>query len=241
VIHRPAPARGGAPGVVFLHGFTGDRMESHWIFVKCARALARAGIASIRFDFYGSGESDGEFGEVTLPGEVADAEAAVDFFRGQPGIDPDRIGLLGMSLGGAVAAAAAPRVQAAALVLWSAVARPAQLAGLSETAARPLDGFDGVEYGGHRISRGFLDSLSAIDPLGSVARFKQATVMIHPEKDEILPLSNLEDYFEHCGAVVKQKVVILDADHVFTSVGWEQDVISRTVAWFSTYLPGAVG
>jgi len=79
-------------------------MESHWIFVKCARALARAGIASLRFDFYGSGESDGEFREVTLQGEIADARAAMDFFRRQKGIDPKRLGLLGLSLGGAIAA-----------------------------------------------------------------------------------------------------------------------------------------
>src|SRR5215831_11612603 len=97
MVHRPAVTtqsrRCGMPGVVFFHGFTGDRMESHWIFVKCARALARHGIASLRFDFYGSGESDGEFSEVTLPGEVSDAETAVSFFRGQRGIAPDALGL----------------------------------------------------------------------------------------------------------------------------------------------------
>src|SRR2546426_5960176 len=65
MIHRPerARARRGGPGVVLFHGFTGDRMESHWLFVKCSRALALAGIASLRFDFYGSGESEGEFSE----------------------------------------------------------------------------------------------------------------------------------------------------------------------------------
>ena len=47
----PSPA----PGVVLFHGFTGNRMESHGMFVKCSRALARAGVASLRFDFYGSG------------------------------------------------------------------------------------------------------------------------------------------------------------------------------------------
>src|SRR5437867_8314985 len=99
VIHRPerARARRGGPGVVFFHGFTGDRMESHWMFVKCSRALARAGIASLRFDFYGSGESDGEFPEITLRGEISDALAAVEFFRRQEGIDSRRIGLVGLS------------------------------------------------------------------------------------------------------------------------------------------------
>ena len=82
MIHRPerARARRGGPGVVLFHGFTGDRMESHWLFVKCSRALARAGIASLRFDFYGSGESEGEFSEVTLQGET-EGEVLQNFFQ----------------------------------------------------------------------------------------------------------------------------------------------------------------
>src|SRR6516165_8124503 len=108
MVHRPVEvAWRPAPCVVFFHGFTGDRMESHWIFVKCSRALAFHGIASLRFDFYGSGESDGQFDEVTLQGEVSDAEAAVEFFRKQKGVDGRRLGLCGLSLGGAVAACVA--------------------------------------------------------------------------------------------------------------------------------------
>src|SRR5579863_2729220 len=81
MIHRPSSLarRRAAPGVIFFHGFTGDRMESHWLFVKCSRALAQAGIASLRFDFYGSGESEGEFREVTLRGEISDARAAIEY------------------------------------------------------------------------------------------------------------------------------------------------------------------
>src|SRR5579864_8279648 len=108
VLHRPSDAAGRSlPAVVMFHGFTGNRMEAHWIFVKCARNLAQAGIASLRFDFCGSGESDGEFSEVTLRGEIADGRMAVEFLRRQRGIDAQRVGLLGLSLGGTVAAALA--------------------------------------------------------------------------------------------------------------------------------------
>src|ERR1700758_409075 len=134
MIHRPEEARSrrGTPAVIFLHGFTGDRMESHWIFVKCARALAKAGIASLRFDFYGSGESEGEFCEVTLQGEISDAQAAGGVFRQQKGIDARRLGLCGLSLGGAVAACVAARLRVQALVLWAALAHPTHLRDLAE-------------------------------------------------------------------------------------------------------------
>ncbi len=243
MIHRPfaaeSRARRRVPGVVFFHGFTGDRMESHWIFVKCARALAKVGVASLRFDFYGSGESEGEFREATLQGELADSRAAVEFFRRQKGIDGARLGLCGLSLGGAIAASLAGRVRARALVLWAALAHPAQLRALAAATTNPIPGGQGArEYSGHEISPAFLDNLGKVEPLKSIARFQGPTLVIHPEKDEFLSLSHAEDYFETAGAKIKEKVIISGADHTFTSIAWEREVIGRTSAWFQKYLVG---
>lgn len=232
MIHRPAGARRRAPGVVFFHGFTGDRMESHWIFIKCARALAQQGIASLRFDFYGSGESQGEFREVTLQGEISDAQAAVEFFRIQRGIDAQRLGLCGLSLGGAVAACVAARLRVQALVLWAALAHPTHLRDLAERT-KPIPSDDGArEYNAHHISRRFLDHIERVQPLKSIARFKGPTLIIHPEKDGYLSLVHPHDYFQAAGASLKEKVNIPGADHTFSSIVWESEVIGRTVDWF---------
>jgi uncharacterized protein len=236
MIHRPGASAGRrAPGVVFFHGFTGDRMESHWIFVKCARALAQAGLAALCFDFYGSGESEGEFREMTLPGEIADAKSAIEFFRKQKGIEGGRLGLCGLSMGGAVAASVAAWSGARALVLWSALAHPQGLRRLGEVNTRPLPN-GAREYNGHEISKRFLETAEKVRPLEAIRRFKAPTLMIHPEKDEHLPLHNVEDYFRASGAEVKQKVIIPGADHTYTSVAWEREVIARTAGWFSKYL-----
>jgi uncharacterized protein len=236
MIHKPRVAAGKrAPGVVFFHGFTGDRMESHWMFVKCARALAAEGIAALRFDFYGSGESDGAFREVTLLGEIADAKCAVNFFRKQKGIDANRLGLCGLSMGGAVAATIAAWAKARALVLWSALAHPAELRELAERNTRPLAG--GLrEYNSHEVSMRFLQSVEKVRPLAAIRRFTAPTLIIHPEKDEHLPLRHPLDFFLASGALVKEKVIIAGADHTFTGIAWEREVITRTVAWFTRHL-----
>jgi fermentation-respiration switch protein FrsA (DUF1100 family) len=239
MIHRPPKRVKGRniPGVVFFHGFTGDRMESHWLFVKCARALAEAGMASLRFDFYGSGESDGDFAEATLRGEIADALTAVEFFRHQPGIDPGRIALIGISLGGAIAASIASRARAQALILWAAVAHLEELRALAQKIARPIPERSGfVEYNANVISLQFLDSIEKIHPLREIGRFRRPALIIHGSQDDTVPPSAAEDYFQAAGSQMKEKIIIPGADHTFASLAWERQVIQRSVDWLRTFL-----
>jgi dipeptidyl aminopeptidase/acylaminoacyl peptidase len=239
MIHWPAGAtvRRRAPGVVFFHGFTGDRMESHWIFVKCARALARVGVAALRFDFYGSGESEGEFRQASLSGEIQDAVEAVRFFRGQKDIDAERVGLVGLSLGGCIAACVAEKVKARAVVLWSAVAHPAALREIAGDFARPIPGHSGLwEYDAREVSQRFLDDAAKYDAAVLLHQYSGPTLIIHPEKDEHVPLSHAEDLFGASSAAAKQKVIVAGADHTFSSRAWESEVIERTVAWFHRHL-----
>ena len=239
MIHRPAgaSARRKAPAVIFFHGFTGDRMESHWIFIKCARTLAGEGIASLRFDFYGSGESEGTFYEATLQSEIADARAAVRFIERQKGIDPGRLGLCGLSLGGCVAACVAQRARARALVLWSAVAHPAILEKLSMKLGNPSPNHPGAfEYDAREISARFLKDAARVDPLGAISRFRAPTLILHPGKDTAVPRSHAQDFLQASGAEIKQMVIIPGADHTFTSIAWESEVIGRTVDWFRANL-----
>ena len=239
MIHLPggATARRPAPGAVFFHGFTGDRMESHWLFIKCARRLAREGVASLRFDFSGSGESEGEFREATLQSEISDARQAIRFIRRQKAIDPDRIGLCGLSLGGCVAAAVAPAAKAEALVLWSAVAHPAILEQLAANRAKQADaGSAFIEYDAREVSLRLLRDAAKVDPVKALSRFRNPTLIIHPGKDETVPRSHAQDFLAASAAPVKEKVIIPGADHTFTGLAWESEVIRRTADWFRAYL-----
>lgn len=237
MLHFPAPTKRLAAGIVLFHGFTGDRMESHWMFVKCSRALAQAGLASLRFDFYGSGESDGEFREMSLRGEIADGRAAIAFLRKQAGIDPIRVGLLGLSLGGAVAAALASSVGAKAVVLWSAVAHTARLRDLVKQGGKKIAGKAGaMEFDAREISPRLIEDVLKVEPIRHLARFKGPTLIIHPEMDEAVPISHAHDFLQAAGADAKELAIITGADHVYTSILWEQEVIVRTVQWFGHHL-----
>ncbi|MCK5199369.1 MAG: alpha/beta fold hydrolase, partial [Spirochaetales bacterium] len=109
------------PGVILYHGFSGNRMEPGFMFVRFSRLLAKHGIASVRFDFPGSGESDGIFTDMTISGEIDDAGSILDYFRSLDMIDENRIIILGLSMGGSVAGylAGSRFSDIKGLVLWA--------------------------------------------------------------------------------------------------------------------------
>ena len=90
------------PIVIMAHGFTDDKTGDNRLFVKFARCAAEAGIAILRFDFAGSGDSEGDFSQMTVDTEVGDLHSAVDFVYTLPEVDKTRINLIGYSLGGAI-------------------------------------------------------------------------------------------------------------------------------------------
>ncbi len=73
-------------------------------FRLLADALTREGIAVLRYDDRGVGESTGNFETAVVSDFVSDAEAAIAYLLTREEIDPDQIGLLGHSEGGLVAA-----------------------------------------------------------------------------------------------------------------------------------------
>jgi len=92
-----------APGILMLHGFTGNKTEAHRLFVRVARKLCDAGFIVLRFDFRGSGDSDGEFEDTTVPAQVDDAKKALDYLTSLNQVNQDKVGVIGLSMGGRVA------------------------------------------------------------------------------------------------------------------------------------------
>ena len=105
------------PVVLLLHGFTGSRNEleipavKEGVFSRAARMWADRGVASLRIDFRGNGESEGKFEDMTMEGLIGDAEAALDYLGASPDVDGDKMAIVGWSMGGAVAASVAGRTE----------------------------------------------------------------------------------------------------------------------------------
>jgi len=90
------------PAILFLHGFGTDKNEVGNTFAIAADKLCKQGIASLRIDFSGFGESKGETTDTTIEKLILDADIALSFLRMQNFIDIKRIGLCGFSLGAGI-------------------------------------------------------------------------------------------------------------------------------------------
>ena len=91
------------PVVLNLHGFGGSLSGYKYAHTHLARVLEAKGIACLRFDFYGCGESDGEFEEMTFTGLLEDTQDVYEWLKEQDFVDTDKIILSGQSMGGFVA------------------------------------------------------------------------------------------------------------------------------------------
>ena len=101
VVAEPDEAAGPVPGVLICHPGprNGGNMDNN-VVVAVSFALVEQGFATMRFNFRGVGNSQGEHSQGNL--EHQEALAALEFIKGWPGVDPDRLGLAGYSFGNGV-------------------------------------------------------------------------------------------------------------------------------------------
>ncbi|MET4076263.1 alpha/beta fold hydrolase [Hymenobacter sp. UYCo722] len=126
------------PAAVLLSDVGGQdrdaRQGSYRLFADLASSLARQGIAVLRLDDRGIGQSGGDSRLATTADLVRDAQAALSFLRVRPSIDPARTGFIGHGEGGNVALLAAAQQLPPAFVVGMAAAG---LGGLELLTAQP--------------------------------------------------------------------------------------------------------
>ncbi|MGH2458291.1 MAG: alpha/beta hydrolase [Chloroflexota bacterium] len=89
------------PGVVLCCGYTGVK---NLYLDDMARRISGAGYLALTFDYKGWGQSEGPSLRLAPYSRVEDSQAALTFLSLQPEVDPDRLGLYGISYGGSTAA-----------------------------------------------------------------------------------------------------------------------------------------
>ena len=103
ILRKPDDLRPGErrPAFIVLHGFGGNKDGQGQMVV--AKQFSQWGYVTLRMDFRGCGESEGEHGRIICLDQVADARNAISYLATRSEVDPRRIALVGSSFGAAVA------------------------------------------------------------------------------------------------------------------------------------------
>lgn len=120
-LHAPPRLRPRPVAVLLCSPFGEEAARAHRAFRVLAQRLEQAGYAAMRFDYAGTGDSQGDSGAFSVDDWVDDIAAAAADLRERSG--SPRVALVGLRLGGALAALCARRAEArlAHLLLWDPV------------------------------------------------------------------------------------------------------------------------
>lgn len=232
------------PVVLMCHGLGGHKTGRYRVYIELAETLVRSGIAVVRFDFRGSGDSEGSLNEITIEDELSDAMAILNFIKNSGEYDLERLGMFGRSLGAAIA------VQTAAitgivksLVLWVPLFNGLQWEKQWEKVQNgEISTRDAIELrriNGQVASLEFYAQMFNLPTEKALEKLKNVPMLIiHGEKDELIAISHSELYTTHRKTAEEETLFIRlpHCDHDFSYTAERQAAILETGNWFQRTL-----
>lgn len=223
---------------LFAHCFTCTRDSK--AAVQIAKALTESGIGVLRFDFTGLGQSAGDFSNSTFGGSIQDLEFAATAMS-EAGLSPSL--LIGHSLGGAAALAAAakmPTVTAVAVI--AAPFSPEHVIGLFKTDLATIlsAGEAQVQLGGKpfTIRKGFIEDLRLQEPAERIGSLDRPLLILHSPIDQLVGIENAGLVFQ--AARHPKSYVSLDhADHLLSRNADAEYAAHVIAAWAARYVETA--
>jgi putative redox protein len=220
---------------LFAHCFTCSKDNP--AAARIALALAERGIAVLRFDFTGLGNSKGDFSDTNFSSNLQDLLAAARYLEQQyaaPAL------LIGHSLGGsAVLAVAQDLSSVKAVITIGAPATASHVKHLFADSFRELQDKQSVsvELAGRifKIKRQFIDDLEKYNSVAHIGALRKALLIFHAPLDNIVSIDEAARIY--AAARHPKSFVSLDhADHLLTSSEDSRYVAEVLSAWASRYL-----
>ena len=229
-IQLPAKSARGEelPLVVLCHGFTGNRQgDGH--FAPLAEDLAAHGIATVRLDFAGCGDSTEPYANYTLANMAADVDSVIGYMQATYGTG--KTALVGHSMGGRLASLYPQLGQypVTALALWS----PANGTGLQGLEFLSIDNFATVEElaaradaegsvaaWGVELSAAYIDGMRDSDPNAALQESGLPVLLTYSGNERILSDTTQTETKAAVESLPDGQVVLdpfVNGDHNYTS------------------------
>jgi len=220
---------------LFAHCFTcGKNLKP---IVNINKALTMHGIAVLRFDFTGIGESEGTFTETNFSSTVADLTAAAQYLGKE--YEAPKL-LIGHSMGGAAVLQAARHISSVkALVTIAAPSNPNHLSGILREKRNEVksEGTAEVTIGGKTftLTRQFFEDLESTKMEGFIRNLNRPLLILHAPDDDTVDIENAAEIFQ-MAKHPKSYISLDDTGHLILR---EQDARyagNLIAAWVERYL-----
>ncbi|MBI3412720.1 MAG: alpha/beta fold hydrolase [Candidatus Aenigmarchaeota archaeon] len=195
--------------VISVHGFGADK--NYWIIKELSKYLDKKEIASMRFDFMGAGDSEGDVKDSTIEQMVGDLNAAVKYAK-EKGYK--KIAVTGHSLGGMVAIIAATlnKDVHALMLMAPAIDIRHAIKKRMDTYKHTKDGM--AEVAKTKVKKSFLKNISR-HVYNEARNLKIPVLIIHGDSDKSTDIENARKFFKKL-QTVKRLVTVKNANHHFS-------------------------
>ncbi|MFP4423232.1 MAG: alpha/beta hydrolase family protein, partial [Desulfococcaceae bacterium] len=230
-----APEESTRAGVVLGHCFTCSRHTS--ILRDISRELQNSGLAALRFDFSGNGQSEGDFARTTYTRHIDEMRRAAELLRDR---GYDRIGLAGHSMGASIAVLSGAELEG----VRGICALAGRLAGIDPGLIFSQNQLEELRETGevHFQSRGrdltlrkeFFEDARRYDVPEIVATLPAPLLVVHGDQDDIIPVQNAYEAQSRNPDV--ELFILPGADHMFGDSDHRRRIAERVARWFQTHL-----
>lgn len=236
------------PAIILCHGTGSQKNEVGGLFVEMSKRLLNIGIASIRLDYAGCGDSKAHQTELNFCGEVNDTKKAYQYLCAQDFIDRSSIGILGFSQGARVMAELLKDVPSIKFAIsWS---------GACHDGMGVFSGWfdeyyqEALENGYAKIpllwredlllSKKWFDDIRDTTPMVGVQMYGGPILAIAGDRDELVPYYHANEIVENSRNNNSKAVIVQNSNHTFNVLIPDSskagDVIEITIQWIKKIL-----
>ena len=232
------------PAVIMLHGNGSTRHEAGNAYDYTAPEMAKAGIATIRFDYIGNGDSTSDYIDFTYDKGVEDAMKCYEYLGTLGTIDMEHVGIMGWSQGGRLTLLTAGRNDVFTSVLTWAGAFGQGKAELPEQyEIAKANGYYEVTYDWReplKQSPAYYECALNIDYAAEVANIKAPILAIAGSNDTVVLPSVAEEIVAASTVEGSRTLLLEGADHTFCVFSGDMTILEtltqETIKWFAETL-----
>ncbi len=178
------------PMIILCHGFSSSKNASTYLLLQ--EKLNAHGFATLRFDFFGHGESEGEFADITLSQAVEDVSCALEFLKSK---GFSKFGLIGSSFGGNTAILSAARFKELSVLglrapvsnyIGHLIAKHSNV-GIDEWKKQGFIDYNSGRRGKLKLNYSFFEDAKKHDGFNEALKISIPTIIVHGMVDDIVP------------------------------------------------------